>query len=155
MPYLAVFSNRLKQTVARFVLFRIAKVSACTLLFSITSGLLVGPDEVIAHNAVHTMAHTTAHTKGASCSGTGQIISGEGRGGIVSLALSKRHEGGGAYSIQLRDDYFNGDSFRIRRGAVTSRPYGSWIAEEINSNEVFLTLQHSRPYLVVSYSLSC
>jgi hypothetical protein len=140
---LTTLSKYLGQRATRLFIRRSSKVSALTLLFSLALGSLSYPGIV------------SAHTKSSSCSGSGQILSGEGRGGIVSLVLSRSRAGSDMYNIQLRRDYFGGDSFSIRPYSTISRSYGSWIAEEISSSQMFLTLQHRQPYAVVSYVLRC
>jgi len=132
-----------RQTAARLFSHRFIRVPALALLCS----LMVSPIKDL--NAVK------AYVKSSTCTGTGQILSGEGRGGIVSLALSKHYVGNNTYDIQLGNDYFGGDRFSISPYSTRSRSYGSWIAEEINNSEIFITLQYRQPYVVVSYVLNC
>ena len=151
--YLSTLSKCLKQKAASGPLLRLAKASlvkinlvkvpAWTLLLSLAAGMLSSADAA------------KAYSKSSWCSGSGQILSGEGRGGTLSLALEKSYVGSNEYIIELRGDYFGGDRFRIRPYSTISRSYGRWIAEEISNSEMFLTLQYSQPYLVVSYVLSC
>ncbi|MBE9060111.1 hypothetical protein [cf. Phormidesmis sp. LEGE 11477] len=91
-----------------------------------------------------------------SCRGNGQILRGEGRGGIVSLSLNRRFAGGSTYEIRLHPNYFGGDTFNISAYSSNQRRYGRWTAEEISRNQIVLIFEQERsPYVVVSYVLNC